>query len=264
MNGWPKWSKRLAPRLNDWRMHISKHIWTHFPKRIASFSLLLSLSLAAPAQDIFSKLSPGQAMPKDFRMLAYPNVKPNQFALVADEGKTVLRVDSNNSAGSMAVPIALLGGQTGTTLQWRWKVDRLLDKADMEEKMADDHPARLYVFFDVPLESLSFVDRNRVRLARSLSGVDVPTAALCYVWDNKYRVGYTAWSPFTRQLRKVVLQSGPATVGQWQLETRDVAADFKRAFGFDAPAITGISMGNDTDNTDDRVTAWFGDVGFRK
>ena len=203
-------------------------------------------------------------MPKDFRMVSYPNVKPNQFALVVNDGKTVLRVDSNNSAGSMAVPVAFLGGQTSTTLQWRWKVDRILDKADMDEKLADDHSARLYVFFDVPIESLPFADRTRIKLARNIAGVDVPTAALCYVWDNKHRVGYTAWSPFTQRLRKVVLQSGPDAIGQWRVETRDVAADFKRAFGFDAPAITGISVGNDTDNTDDRVTAWFGDVGFKK
>jgi hypothetical protein len=226
--------------------------------------LLAGFSVVVQAQDIFSKLSPGQAMPRDFRMVAYPNVKPNQFALVQDEGKTVLKVDSNNSAGSMAVPLALLGGQTGSTLQWRWKVDRVLENADMDEKTADDHSARLYVFFDVPLETLPFADRIKIRLASRIAGVDVPTAALCYAWDNKHRAGYSAWSPFTSRLRKIVLQSGPDNVGQWRHETRDVAADFKRAFGFDAPAITGISMGNDTDNTDDRVTAWFGDVGFKK
>ena len=229
---------------------------------LGAFAILLVQSVQG--QDLFSKLSPGQAVPKDFRMVAYPQVRPNKFALVLDEGKTVLRVESNNSAGSMAMPVSLLGAQTSTTLQWRWKVDRLLDKADMDEKLADDHSARLYVFFDVPLESLPFADRTKIKLARSISGIDVPTAALCYVWDNKHRVGYTAWSPFTRQLRKVVLQSGPGAIGQWRLETRDVAADFKEAFGFEAPAITGISVGNDTDNTDDRVTSWFGDVSFKK
>ena len=232
--------------------------------RTALGALAILLVQPLEAQDIFSKLSPGKVMPKDFRMVAYPNVKPNQFALVLDEGKTVLRVESNNSAGSMAVPTSLLGAQTSTTLQWRWKVDRILEKADMDEKMADDHSARLYVFFDVPLESLPFADRAKIKLARGISGVDVPTAALCYVWDNKHRVGYTAWSPFTRLLRKVVLQSGPGAIGQWRLESRDVAADFKEAFGFDAPAITGISVGNDTDNTDDRAVSWFGDVSFKK
>ena len=236
----------------------------HISKRAASFCLVASFGLTAFGQDIFSKLSPGQVMPKDFRIMAYPNVKPNQFALVLDEGKTVLKVDSSNSAGSMVMPMALLGTPATTTLQWRWKVSRILDKADMDDKLADDHSARLYVFFDVPLESLSLADRTKVKLARSITGVDVPTAALCYVWDNKHRVGYTAWSPYTRQLRKVVLQSGPEAIGQWRLESRDVAADFKQAFGFEAPAVTGVSVGNDTDNTDDRVTSWFGDIGFKK
>ena len=233
-------------------------------RQIAFFCLLTNLSLAAQAHDIFSRLVPDQAMPKEFRMVAYPNVKPNQFALVTDEGKTVLKVDSTSSAGSMAIPAVLLGSQTSTTLQCRWKVDRILEKANMDEALGDDHSARLYVFFDVPLESLSLADRTRIKLARSISGIDVPSAALCYVWDNKHRIGYTAWSPFTRQLRKVVLQSGPGAVGQWRSESRDVAADFKTAFGFDAPAITGISVGNDTDNTEDHVTSWFGDVGFKK
>ena len=232
--------------------------------RAVLLCLLAVFSSAAHAHDIFSKLLPGQAFPKEFRIVAYPNVKPNQFALVADGGKTILRVDSNNSAGSLAVPAAILGGQTNPTLQWRWKVDRILDKADMDDKLTDDHSARLYVFFDVPLESLPFAERSKIKLARSIAGVDVPTAALCYVWDNKHRVGYTAWSPFTERLRKVVLQSGPDSVGQWRSESRDLTADFKQAFGFDAPAIIGISMGNDSDNTDDRVTAWFGDVGFKK
>jgi len=236
----------------------------HTLKRAACFCLMVSFCLAAQAQAMFSRLSPGQTMPKDFHMVAYPNVKPNQFSWVADQGKTVLKVDSNSSAGSMAMPVALLGGQTSTILQWRWKVDRVLEKADMDDKMADDHSARLYVFFDVPLESLSLADRTKIKLVRSLSGVDVPTAALCYVWDNKHPVGYTTWSPFTRQLRKVVLQSGPGAIGKWRLEARDVAADFKEAFGFDAPAITGVSVGNDTDNTEDRVTSWFGDVSFKK
>ena len=236
----------------------------HKFKRAMCFGLMASFCLAAPAQDLFSKLSPGQVLPKEFRTVAYPNIKPNQFVLVADEGKTVLKVTSGNSAGSIAMPIALLGLPSSTTLQWRWKVDRLLDRADMDEKLGDDHSARLYVFFDVPLESLSLVDRTKIKLARSIAGVDVPTAALCYVWDNKHRIGYTAPSPFTRQLRKIVLQSGPGAIGQWRSESRDVVADFKEAFGFDAPAITGISVGNDTDNTDDYVTSWFGDVGFKK
>ncbi len=211
----------------------------------------------------FSTLQAGQALPKPFRVIRLPGASLNTFSLVSDEGQTVLRVESRNSAGSLGVPVPS-EAQGNKVLQWRWKVDRLMDSADMGERSNDDHPARVYVFFDVPLESLSAGDRTKIRLARTFSGEEVPTAALCYVWDNKHRVGYTTWSPFTKRIRRVVLQSGPASVGQWRTESRDVAADFREAFGMAAPAITGVAVGNDSDNTDDHVVTWFGDIAFVK
>lgn len=235
--------------------------------------LLLALvlfSIVAWSADtpLFSSLLPGQALPKEFRIISLPGIARNSFSLVADEGKTVLRVDSDNSAGSINIPIGVHRAAVGSVggpsiLEWRWKVNRLLEKADMDDKASDDHPARVYVFFDVPLASLSFVERNKIRIARVVSGLDVPTAALCYVWDNKHRIGYTAWSPYTNRERKIVLQSGSAWVGQWVSEARDVAADFRQAFGMDAPAVTGVALGNDSDNTNERVSSWFGDIGFR-
>jgi hypothetical protein len=214
---------------------------------------------------VFSALSPGPALPAPFRVVTVPKIKANRFSLVADEGQTVLRVESDDSAGSIGIPLTAAASGVGgaRTLEWRWKVDRVLERADMGHKLGDDYAGRVYVFFDVPLDSLSFMDRSKIRVARMVAGADVPTAALCYVWDNKHRVGHTAWSPYTNRVRKIVLQSGPANINKWMSESRDVAADFREAFGFDAPAVTGVVVGNDTDNTDDRVTTWFGDVTLR-
>ena len=58
----------------------------------------------------------------------------------------------------------------------------------------------------------------------------------------------------------IVLQSGAARANQWVTESRDVAADFRAAFGSDAPRVTGVAVGSDTDNTGERVTTWFGDL----
>ena len=209
---------------------------------------------------VFSALMPGQTLPKQFRIVTLPKIAVNQFSLVADDGKTVLRIDSNNSAGSLGVPLTSTAANTNTTLLWRWKVSRALDQADMITKPHDDFAARMYVFFDVPLASLSFIDRSKIRLARVLAGADVPTAALCYVWDNAQPVGHTQWSPYTNRVRMIVLQSGAANANKWLSESRDVAADFRAAFGIDAPAVTGVAIGNDTDNTHERVTTWYGDV----
>ena len=219
--------------------------------------------VTGPPAAVFSALAPGQALPKEFRVVAIPKVAGNQFSLVADGGKTVLRVDSDKSAGSLALPLTTAAGRTSVLLEWRWKVSRVLDKADMTTKAGDDFSARVYVFFDVPLESLSLADRTKLSVTRMVAGQEVPTAALCYVWDNTHPAGHTQWSPYTNRLRKIVLQTGAANVNKWIMESRDVAADFREAFGFDAPAITGVAVGSDTDNTEERVTTWYGDVALK-
>ena len=234
--------------------------------RIMALGLLplAMLALSAESPLPFSALMPGQILPKEYRLITLPKIAANKFMLVTDEGKTVLRVDSDNSGGSLGLPLTTNTGDTGSLLEWRWKVSRVLDKADMNTKPGDDFAARVYVFFDVAMESLSFADRTKLRLARMIAGPDVPTAALCYVWDNKHAIGRTQWSPYSNRARIIVLQSGSTHVGKWMNESRDIAADFREAFGFDAPAVTGIAVGNDTDNTAEKVSTWIGDVSLKK
>ena len=227
---------------------------------LAAFLVAANINAADAPAAMFSALAPGQKLPVQFRVLTVPKIASNRFSLVADDGKTVLEVDSEKSAGSLGLPLTTTSRSANTRVEWRWKVSRLIDRADMATRTGDDFAARAYVFFDVPLQSLSFADRTRLRLARMISGDDVPTAALCYVWDNSHRVGHSQWSPYTSRVRMIVLQSGAANVGKWMAESRDVAADFREAFGFDAPAVTGVAIGNDSDNTGGRVTTWFGDV----
>jgi hypothetical protein len=240
-------------------------------KKILLYFILVLVSSGLYADvsvPLFSALKPGQPLPKPFNFIALPKIKHNAVSLVDDavdsQHTTVLKVESNNSAGSIGIPLTATREAGNTTLQWQWKVNRQLAKADMSKKTSDDFAGRMYVFFDVPLESLSFIDRSKIRIARAIAGADVPTAALCYVWDNTHAVGHTQWSPYTNRVRKIVLQSGAANINKWMKESRDVATDFKTAFGFDAPAVTGVAVGNDTDNTDEAVTTWFGDVKFIK
>lgn len=228
-------------------------------------ALVVATSLTAFA-DItnappFSANAPSAALPAQYRTLTPPSIKANQFALVADDGVTVLRVDSNQSAGTVALPFDIAPNST-PVLSWRWKIDRVVERAETDKKSGDDYAARVYVFFDVPLESLSFGQRTKIRLARLLSGSDVPSAALCYVWDNKVAVGARRWSPYTDRVQIIVLQSGNGRANQWVGERPDVAADFRAAFGTAAPRITGVAIGNDTDQTGERASAWFGDVSF--
>jgi Protein of unknown function (DUF3047) len=205
-----------------------------------------------------------------WRNVALPKQTPTQYQIVADpagdasakNGAHVLQADAANAASSLLAQVNVDPNLT-PILHWRWRTASVLTGGDVLTKAGDDYPLRVYVVFDVPLTSLSFGARTKIRLARSLFGADVPVAALCYVWDAKQPVGTTVWNAYTDRLRMIVLQSGALKQNQWVEEHRDVAADFKAAFGFDAPKITAVLVGADTDNTKETSRSWFGDLNFQ-
>jgi Protein of unknown function (DUF3047) len=224
---------------------------------------LAASALAVDTITAFSAAEPGQALPPGWSLLTLPRKKPPEFTLVRDDGVTVLRVHSESAVGSAAFRLAVDPRAAGR-LTWRWKVDHVLAKAAFGTKEGDDFAARVYVSFDVPLESLSFAERAKMKLAKLIYGADLPSAAICYVWDNHHPVGTSAWNPYTDRLRMVVLESGSARAGEWVAESRDVEGDFRAAFGASwqgaTPAINGVAVSADTDQTGESVNAWFGDL----
>jgi hypothetical protein len=221
----------------------------------------LALAVGSPFTP-FSAMPPGAALPPGWRELRVPRAPPAEIALVEEGGATVLRVRSRAAAGAAALKVRVpLDEQP--VLAWRWKVERVVKGADLNRRESDDFAARVYVFFDIPEEELPLGARVKSGLARLLHGEELPTAALCYVWDNRHAPGTTAWNPYTDRVRTVVVDSGEARAGEWVSVRRDLEADFRAAFGAQwrkpVPALTGIAAGNDTDQTGESATAWFAD-----
>jgi hypothetical protein len=189
-------------------------------------------------------------------------VKPAEIALVEDEGRTVLRVRSDAAAGAAAHELAA-DPLDMPLLAWRWKVEHALEHATWGTKQGDDYAARVYVTFDVPLSELPFFEALRIRLARSIFGEELPTAALCYVWAGREPPGTSGWNAYSDRVRMIVLESGNARAGQWVDESRDIAADFRAAFGEvdgRVPRVNGVLVSTDTDQGGESATAWFGDL----
>ena len=115
---------------------------------------------------------------------------------------------------------------------------------------------------DVAPEALGFGTRTKLALARSIYGNQVPDAALNYVWDNRHPIGTLRDNAYTDRARMVVLRSGAEDAGRWVLERRNVAEDFRRAFG-DLPAkLSGLALASDTDNTASVARAGFAQFRF--
>lgn len=171
------------------------------------------------------------------------------------DGLLVIEATAESAASGLTRKVDWPGD---TRLEWRWQVSRSVKNGRLHTKSGDDFAARLYVIFDAPDEQLSFADRARLAIGRKLFGKRLPRAALCYVWSATDAVGTIAPNAYTDRVRMIVLDQGDAHAGAWREHRRDLAADYKAAFGYArTPRITGLSLMSDTDNTGDRVTARF-------
>jgi hypothetical protein len=211
----------------------------------------------------FSALQAGAPLPEWLQPYVFPNQpRHTQFTLVEDEGRTVLRARAQASTSGLIRGLRVDPGRY-SVLAWRWKVINLPAKGDIATKAGDDFAARIYLTFDLDPATLSFGDRVRLSLARTIWGDQLPAAALCYVWDGRAPVDTIVPNAYTDRVRMVVADSGGAELGRWVARERDVAADFRRGFGIEPPPINGVIVSADTDNTGETVESYFGDIEFR-
>ena len=86
---------------------------------------------------------------------------------------------------------------------------------------------------------------------------------MVYVWDAKAPVGSVIIHPRSDRVRKIVVESGSAGVRQWRSYRRNLAADYKLAFGEAPGALQAMALMTDGDNTQSQLTTWYGDIEFR-
>ncbi len=136
----------------------------------------------------------------------------------------------------------------------------MIERADLAQADASDSPVRIVLAFEGDQGRLSARNRMLFDLAQALTGEPPPYATLMYVWDNRAEPESILHSHRTDRIRKIVVESGAAHVGQWRQYQRDVLADYRRAFGEEPGALIGIALMTDADNTASRATGDYGEV----
>lgn len=212
----------------------------------------------------FSQTRDLSSLPDGWQPLTFTNIDSHTtYRLVQDNDTTVIEAASQASSSGLTRKFSL-DPLAYPVLSWSWKVANIYQKGDVTKKEGDDYPARIYITFAYDADKVGLWERVKFNTIKLLYGEYPPINAINYIWASKAPQELITPNPYTDRVKMIVIESGPAKLNQWVTEKRDIAADYRQAFGEAPPAISGIAIMTDSDNTGESATAWYGDIIFSR
>ena len=158
---------------------------------------------------------------------------------VCNEGESCLHLKSVRSSFALEHSVDVDPGQM-PYLTWRWKVAQLPGGGDFRHASSDDQAAQVLV---------GFSDKR----------------ILTYIWDSSAPKGtmQSASNIPLVHIYAVVCQSGASEANKWIAESRNIAADYERAYGKPAPRVKGLRLQINSQHTGTVAESYFGEVAFR-
>ena len=166
------------------------------------------------------------------------------YSVKVDKNDGYLSAYSDNTASGILFKIGF-DPKEEPMISWKWKVLHFPGKkqyaSDSTEWIEqDDYAARFYVIFP----KLAF---NH-------------TKALEYVWDIRLPVETIKSSPYSENIKIIVIESGNKFFKKWIHEERNIYDDFVKAFGHEPPKVGAIAIMTDTDNTRSTAEANYDEI----
>jgi hypothetical protein len=208
----------------------------------------------------FSSSDTNTGIPEAWESLTFPNIStPTRYRAIQRKGRMVIEARSQGGASGLIHSLHI-DPTTYPWLTWQWQVEHALEGADIATRAGDDCAARIYVAFKFDGRNMSWWERLKYKAKRLFAGREIPGSAIAYAWTNRGHAGSIIDSPYTRYAKLIVIQSGNKLKGRWVGERRNIMDDYRAAFGMSPPAIMGVAIMTDTDNTGASVTAYYGDI----
>ncbi len=192
-------------------------------------------------------------------VIIHRNKKLTEYALTSEQGQKVLHARAVSASSGLMQKLDIDPMQE-SQLSWQWRISRLVESADNHDRTREDSPARIILGFDGNKDDLSFADQIMFETARLLTGREVPYATLMYIRGRKAPVDTVISNTRSGRIKMIVVASGNDGVGEWRTFSRDIVADYERAFGEKPGRLIGIGVLTDTDNTGETVETWYGDI----
>jgi hypothetical protein len=220
-------------------------------------SLLTTLSLALLLAGCATRSTGPQA--DGWHEVRLPGKEPTRYVWEDKDGRPSLAATSDRSASMWRRHVQREPGEL-REVSFSWWVQDLPPDASVAEVAREDAAARVLFAFEGDHRRLPQRTRAMFELAHALTGERPPYATLMYVWDASLPVGSVVVNPRSDRIRKIVVDSGPARLRQWRDHRRDLAADFRLAFGEEPGRLAAVGLMTDSDNTASRARSWYGPV----
>lgn len=195
----------------------------------------------------------------DWHAVALPGKSATRYEWTEKDGRSCVQADAERSASMWRKRVAMAPASVGS-VSFSWWVQDLIPEASVADAEREDAPARVMFGFAGDMARLPLRTRLMFELAQALTGEAPPYATLMYVWDTQLPVGTVVINPRSDRIRKIVVDSGPDQLRRWRDHRRDLAADFRLAFGEEPGVLTSIAVMTDSDNTRSRARSWYGQV----
>jgi hypothetical protein len=169
--------------------------------------------------------------------------KKVDYKVESSNGESYIRAVSDSSCSAMYHKIKLDATQH-PMLFWKWRINNFPDKKSRDNllsKEEDDFGARMYVIFP----AMFFTN----------------TKVLEYIWSKDLQVGTISSSPYSDNIKLIVVESGPNDVNAWVSEERNIYEDYVIAFNAKPRLKIGaIAFMCDSDSTESNAEAFFDDI----
>lgn len=129
-------------------------------------------------------------------------------------------------------------------LNWRWRIENRLGNFNEQTKSGDDYAARIYIVISGGMFFWKTKAINYVWSANSEKGA---------IWPNAFA---------GKHAMMIAVRSAQDPIKTWVTEKRNIASDLNEIYGEDFQYSDAIAIMTDTDNTNSRATAYYGDIYF--
>ncbi|GEM_PF-380464 len=165
------------------------------------------------------------------------------YTIEKDSGISCIRATSNNAASALYCKVKL-DPKKNPVISWKWKVSKFPVKSmaeSLENQKEDDYAGRVYVIF--------------------LAKFFLNSKVIEYVWAENIPAGTNGTSSLSKNIKLIVVRSGPDKKGEWISETRDIISDYRMMFGqMPEHDVGAIAVMTNTDNTQTSAEALYGDI----